>query len=86
MIKNRTLILVAVREELCEKDLPNFNIHYTGVVKINESFKTSEVIKEYSPTQIINYGTAGSLNEDFEGISRSDPLRPTGYGRNITRV
>ena len=54
MIKNRTLVLVAVREELCEKDLPNFNIHYTGVGKINASFKTSEVIKEYSPTHKIN--------------------------------
>ena len=68
MIKNSTLILVAIREELCEKDLPDFNIHYTGVGKINASFKTSEVIKEYSPTHIINYGTAGSLNEDLNGL------------------
>ena len=68
MIKNKTLILVAYREELCEKDLPNLNIHYTGVGKINASFKTSEVIKEYSPTHIINYGTAGTLNEDLKGL------------------
>ena len=66
MIKNRTLILVAVREELCKKDLPNFNIHYTGVGKINASFKTLEIIKECCPTHIINYGTAGSLNEELE--------------------
>ena len=68
MIKNRVLILVAVKEELCEKDLPNFNIHYTGVGKINASFKTSEIIKEYSPTHIINYGTAGSLNKELRGL------------------
>ena len=68
MIKNRTLILVAVREELSEKDLPNFNIHYTGVGKINAAFQTSEFINEYSPTQIINYGTAGSLNEELKGL------------------
>ncbi len=68
MKKNRTLILVAVKEELSKKDLPNFNIHYTGVGKINASFRTSEIIKEYSPTHIINYGTAGSLNEDVKGL------------------
>ena len=55
------LILVAVEEELSAKDLPNFKIHYTGVGKINASIKTLEIIKDYSPSQIINYGTAGSL-------------------------
>ena len=30
MKKNRTLILVAVKEELSEKDLPDLNVHYTG--------------------------------------------------------
>ena len=29
------LVLVAVKEELDEKDLPDFQIHYTGVGKIN---------------------------------------------------
>ena len=68
MIKKEILILVAVKEELSKEDLPNFNIHYTGVGKINASFKTSEIIKEYSPTHIINYGTAGSLNEELKGL------------------
>ena len=68
MKKNNTFILVAVREELLEKDLPKFNIDYTGVGKINASFKALEIIKEYSPTHIINYGTAGSLNEELKGL------------------
>ena len=68
MMKNRTLILVAVKEELSEKDLPDFNVHYTGVGKINASFKTLEIIREYSPTHIINYGTAGSLNTELMGL------------------
>ena len=67
-MRNRTLILVAVKEELSEKDLPNFNVHYTGVGKINASFNTLEIIKEYSPTHIINYGTAGSLNTELMGL------------------
>ena len=62
------LILVAVEEELSSKDLPSFQIHYTGVGKINAVIKTLEIIKTYSPTQIINYGTAGSLNKKLKGL------------------
>ena len=62
------LILVAVEAELSQKDLPDLQIHYTGVGKINASIKTSEIIKDYSPTQIINYGTAGSLNKNLKGL------------------
>ena len=57
------LILVAVKEELSRKALPNFQIHYSGVGKINASIKTLEIIKDNSPTQIIKYGTANSLNK-----------------------
>ena len=39
------LILVAVEEELSSKDLPSFQIHYTGVGKINAVIKTLEIIK-----------------------------------------
>ena len=62
------LILVAVKEELSKKDLPTIQIHYTGVGKINASIKTLEVIKDYSPSLIINYGTAGRLNEKLKGL------------------
>ena len=62
------LILVAVEEELSSKDLPSFQIHYTGVGKINAAIQTLEIIKTYSPTQIINYGTAGSLNKKLKGL------------------
>ena len=62
------LILVAVEEELGVKDLPEFQLHYTGVGKINASIKTLEIIRDYSPTQVINYGTAGSLNKKLKGL------------------
>ena len=62
------LILVAVAEELSVKDLPGYQIHYTGVGKINASIKTLEIIKDYSPTHVINYGTAGSLNKKLKGL------------------
>ena len=41
-----TLILVAVKEELSEKDLNDLQIHYSGVGKINAAIKTLEVIKD----------------------------------------
>ena len=63
-----TLILVAVKEELSEKDLPDLQIHYSGVGKINAAIKTLEIIKDYSPSLIINYGTAGSLNKKLKGL------------------
>ena len=62
------LILVAVEEELSIKDLPEFQIYYTGVGKINASIRTLEIIRDYSPTQLINYGTAGSLNKKLKGL------------------
>ena len=61
-------ILVAVKEELSQKDLPDFQIHYTGVGKINAAIKTLKIIKDYSPSLIINYGTAGALNKDLQGL------------------
>ena len=66
------LILVAVEEELGLKDLPEFQICYTGVGKINASIKTLEIIRDYSPTQVINYGTAGSLNKKLKGLVEVD--------------
>ena len=66
------LILVAVEEELSVKDLPEFQIYYTGVGKINASIKTLEIIRDYSPTQVINYGTAGSLNKKLNGLVEVD--------------
>ena len=62
------IILVALEDELRQKDLPDLKIHYTGVGKINASIKTLEIIKDYSPTHVINYGTAGSLNKKLKGL------------------
>ena len=62
------LILVAIAEELSVEDLPDYRVHYTGVGKINASIRTLEIIKDYSPTHVINYGTAGSLNKQLKGL------------------
>jgi adenosylhomocysteine nucleosidase len=62
------VILVALEEELGEKDLPNIQVHYTGLGKINATIKTLEIIEDCSPSLIINYGTAGSLTKGLQGL------------------
>ena len=62
------LILVAFRGELSVKDVPDLYVHYARVWKINASIKSFEIIKDYAPTFIINYGTAFSLNDTLKGL------------------
>ena len=62
------IILVALEEELPKDSLKKFHVEYTGVGKINACFKAIEVINTYSPKLIINYGTAGSLNDNLTGL------------------
>ena len=65
---NGIVILVALEEEFPSSTLKNYHIEYTGVGKINATFKTLEIINEFWPKLIINYGTAGSLNSDLSGL------------------
>ena len=59
-----TIFVAALKEET-----PNLNnFHHTGVGKINASIKLMELINIYKPTQIINYGTAGSFKKEISGL------------------
>ena len=62
------IILVAVEDELPKSTLPGFRIEYSGVGKINAAFRATEVINQYSPKMIINYGTAGGLKQNLSGL------------------
>ena len=64
----RMLILVAIEDELKRYDLPDHQIEYIGVGKVNAVFNTLNVIEKHSPQQIINFGTAGSLDEKIKGL------------------
>ena len=44
------------------------DVFLTGVGKINAAATTEQVIKDYKPKVIINYGTAGSLNPNITGL------------------
>ena len=59
------MIFVAALKE----ETPELNkFYHTGVGKINASIKLMELINEYNPTQVINYGTAGSLKREINGL------------------
>ena len=63
---------------------------HTGVGKLNAAIKLTQAIQHYKPDLVINYGTAGSLN-DKSGLLRIDQfvqwdmdVRPLGFSRGVT--
>ena len=64
----RMLILVAIEDELKRSELLDHEIEYIGVGKVNAVFNTLNAIEKYSPKQIVNFGTAGSLDENIKGL------------------
>ena len=62
------IILVALENELPQNILPDKHIEYTGVGKINAAIKALEVIQKFNPDIIVNYGTAGSLKNNINGL------------------
>ena len=65
---NKKIILVALEKELPRDILPSFQIEYTGIGKINACIKAFEIILQYNPYMIINFGTAGSLKKNIAGL------------------
>ena len=51
----KILILVAIEDELKRTDLPNLQIEYIGVGKVNAAFNTLKAIQKYSPEKVINF-------------------------------
>ena len=60
----KTIFVAALKEET-----PSLNkFYHTGVGKINAVMKLMELINLYKPTQVINYGTAGSIKREISGL------------------
>ena len=66
--RQEVLLIVALKDELPRNLLPEFNIEYCGVGKINATYKALEIISKYEPKLIINFGTAGSLRKNLFGL------------------
>ena len=61
-----TIVLCAIPQEV--EGLHYTDVFFTGVVKINAAATTEQIIKDYTPKVIINYGTAGSLKSNVSGL------------------
>tara|TARA_B100001057_G_C22765466_1_gene917457 strand:+ start:582 stop:1115 length:534 start_codon:yes stop_codon:yes gene_type:complete len=58
------IFVAALKEET-----PGLNFfYYTGAGKINATYNLTKIIQMYKPTEIINFGTAGAITKDLEGI------------------
>ena len=58
------IYVAALKDEVIGLDY----FHFLGVGKINATIKTTELINKFKPKEIINFGTAGSLNNKLNGI------------------
>ena len=63
---NNIKILCALPQEV--DGLYDTEIFFTGVGKVNAASTTEQIIKDYKPKLIINYGTAGTLKKDIIGL------------------
>lgn len=59
-----TVFVAALREEVVGLEY----FHLLGVGKINAAFRTSEIIANLQPKEIVNFGTAGAVNKNLKGI------------------
>jgi adenosylhomocysteine nucleosidase len=63
------LIITALESELKRESLPaGVEIVYSGIGKINSALASVKAIQQYSPRQIINFGTAGKVNSALHGL------------------
>lgn len=90
-IAKKYIIVVALDAEVKNTGLEKFApIVYTGVGKVNASIKLYEAILKHKPELVINYGTAGGLN-DKSGlfyidtfVQRDMDVRQLGFKRGVT--
>jgi len=88
-MKTELLIITALESELKRASLPTgVEIVYSGIGKINATIASLNAIQQYSPKRIINFGTAGKINTELQGLLEigkviqrdmdAEPLAPRG--------
>ena len=58
------IFVAALKEETPDLDF----FHHIGVGKINATYNLTKIINKHKPDEVINFGTAGSINIDLKGI------------------
>jgi adenosylhomocysteine nucleosidase len=88
-MKTELLIITALESELKREALPSgVEIVYTGIGKINATITSIKAIRQYSPKRILNFGTAGKIKPELNGLleigkviqrdMQAEPLAPRG--------
>jgi len=66
----RTLILVALEDELPAETAPGWRVRYIGVGKVNAVLNGMAAIAGTRPRTVVNCGTAGALKSGVSGVRR----------------
>lgn len=70
-----TLLSIALPQEFpIANKLYGYEIVYTGVGKINATFALTKAIIETGATEVINYGSSGSVNGKYNGLVEVDTI------------
>jgi adenosylhomocysteine nucleosidase len=88
-MKTDLLIITALESELKRNALPSgVEIIYSGIGKINAALTSAKAINQLSPRKIMNFGTAGKVNPQLDGLLEigkviqrdmmAEPLAPRG--------
>jgi adenosylhomocysteine nucleosidase len=88
-MSKKILILTAIDDELAKARAPDgVEVIYTGVGKVNAASAATLALLVLRPSLVINYGTAGSINETLHGLVEvshvvqrdmmAEPLAPRG--------
>jgi adenosylhomocysteine nucleosidase len=64
---DRPLLVVALEEEAAHLHVSELPVLVTGVGKVNAAIAVSTILGEYSPSRIVNLGTAGALRDGLSG-------------------
>ncbi|MEO6945621.1 MAG: 5'-methylthioadenosine nucleosidase, partial [Nitrobacter sp.] len=65
-MSDKILVLTAIDDELDKARAPaGVEVIYTGVGKINAASATTLAVLALRPALVINYGTAGRINESL---------------------
>ncbi len=99
-MSGKILVLTAIDDELEKTRAPSgVEVIYTGVGKINAASAATLALLVLRPTMVINYGTAGKINEELRGLVEvghviqrdmiAEPLAPRGrtpFSPNLDRL
>jgi adenosylhomocysteine nucleosidase len=88
-MKTDLLIITALESELKRNALPSgVEMIYSGIGKINAALTSTKAINQFSPCKIMNFGTAGKVNPQLDGLLEigkviqrdmmAEPLAPRG--------